>query len=75
MKPHVICLMASSVGGRTLHSRWRPKVGTKATRPLNESDLEVGYILGRVGYGSKTGALTLLCVPKTLSVLMTNGIT
>jgi riboflavin biosynthesis pyrimidine reductase len=25
MKPHVICLMASSVDGRTLHSRWRPK--------------------------------------------------
>jgi riboflavin biosynthesis pyrimidine reductase len=24
MKPHVICLMASSVDGRTLHSRWRP---------------------------------------------------
>src|SRR5262245_35041410 len=25
MKPHVICLMASSVDGRTLHSHWRPK--------------------------------------------------
>lgn len=25
MKPHVICLMVSSVDGRTLHSRWRPK--------------------------------------------------
>src|ERR1700675_4584940 len=25
MKPHVICLMAASVDGRTLHSRWRPK--------------------------------------------------
>jgi riboflavin biosynthesis pyrimidine reductase len=25
MKPHVICLMASSVDGRTLNSRWRPK--------------------------------------------------
>jgi riboflavin biosynthesis pyrimidine reductase len=25
MKPHVICLTASSVDGRTLHSRWRPK--------------------------------------------------
>src|ERR1700733_5406097 len=24
MKPHVICLMVSSVDGRTLHSRWRP---------------------------------------------------
>jgi len=24
MKPHVVCLMASSVDGRTLHSRWRP---------------------------------------------------
>src|ERR1700722_16265294 len=29
MKPHVICLMASSVDGRTLHSRWRPE-GTGA---------------------------------------------
>jgi riboflavin biosynthesis pyrimidine reductase len=25
MKPHVICLMACSVDGRTLPSRWRPK--------------------------------------------------
>ena len=25
MKPHVICLMVSSVDGRTLPSRWRPK--------------------------------------------------
>src|ERR1700742_4975809 len=25
MKPHVVCLMACSVDGRTLHSRWRPK--------------------------------------------------
>src|ERR1700712_2190030 len=25
MKPHVICLMASSVDGRTLPSRWRPQ--------------------------------------------------
>ena len=25
MKPHVICLMASSVDGRILSSRWRPK--------------------------------------------------
>ena len=25
MKPHVICLMAASVDGRTLPSRWRPK--------------------------------------------------
>ena len=25
MKPHVICLMAASVDGRTLHSRWRPE--------------------------------------------------
>jgi riboflavin biosynthesis pyrimidine reductase len=28
MKPHVICLMASSVDGRTLPSRWRPKGGS-----------------------------------------------
>ena len=24
MKPHVVCHMAASVDGRTLHSRWRP---------------------------------------------------
>jgi riboflavin biosynthesis pyrimidine reductase len=28
MKPHVICLMACSVDGRTLPSRWRPKGAT-----------------------------------------------
>jgi riboflavin biosynthesis pyrimidine reductase len=28
MKPHVICLVASSVDGRTLPSRWRPKGAT-----------------------------------------------
>ncbi len=28
MEPHLICLMASSVDGRTLHSRWRPKGAT-----------------------------------------------
>ena len=27
MKPHIICLMVSSVDGRTLLSRWRPKNG------------------------------------------------
>jgi riboflavin biosynthesis pyrimidine reductase len=25
MKPHIVCLMVSSVDGRTLHSRWRPQ--------------------------------------------------
>jgi len=27
MKPRVICLMAASIDGRTLQSRWRPKGG------------------------------------------------
>jgi riboflavin biosynthesis pyrimidine reductase len=30
VKPYVICLMAASVDGRILLSRWRPKGGTAA---------------------------------------------
>ena len=49
MKPHVICLMASSVDGRTLPSRWRPKgtVGKLFERAHDE--LAGGaWLVGRV---------------------------
>jgi riboflavin biosynthesis pyrimidine reductase len=49
MKPNVICLMASSVDGRTLHSRWRPK-GTGAAQFEQVHD-ELGgdaWLIGRV---------------------------
>src|SRR5262249_48091558 len=49
MKPHVICLMASSVDGRILPSRWRPK---GAARDIFERvhDELVGdaWLIGRV---------------------------
>jgi riboflavin biosynthesis pyrimidine reductase len=49
MKPHVICLMASSVDGRTLHSRWRPK-GTAADLFEQVHDELAGdaWLVGRV---------------------------
>jgi riboflavin biosynthesis pyrimidine reductase len=49
MKPHVICLMASSVDGRTLHSRWRPK-GTGAVLFERVHDELAGdaWLIGRV---------------------------
>jgi riboflavin biosynthesis pyrimidine reductase len=49
MKPHVICLMASSVDGRTLHSRWRP-TGTGAALFEQVHDELAGdaWLIGRV---------------------------
>jgi len=49
MKPHVICLMASSVDGRTLPSRWRPK--TAATNQFERVHDELAgdaWLIGRV---------------------------
>ena len=49
MKPHVICLMASSVDGRTLPSRWRPK--TAATNQFERVHDELAgdaWLVGRV---------------------------
>jgi riboflavin biosynthesis pyrimidine reductase len=49
MKPHVICLMAASVDGRTLHSRWRP-AGSAASLFERIHD-EIGgdaWLIGRV---------------------------
>jgi len=49
MKPHVICLMASSVDGRTLPSRWRPKgaVGNLFERVHDELAGDA-WLVGRV---------------------------
>jgi riboflavin biosynthesis pyrimidine reductase len=49
MKPHVICLMASSVDGRTLPSRWRPK-GAAANLFERVHDELAGdaWLIGRV---------------------------
>ena len=49
MKPHVTCLMASSVDGRTHHSRWRPK-GTGADLFERVHDQLGGdaWLIGRV---------------------------
>jgi len=49
MKPHVICLMASSVDGRTLHSRWRPE-GTAGElfERLHDELAGDSWLVGRV---------------------------
>ena len=49
MKPHVICLMAASVDGRTLQSRWRPE-GTAGALFEQVHDELAGeaWLIGRV---------------------------
>lgn len=47
MKPHVICLMACSVDGRTLPSRWRPKVASPFERVHDELAGDA-WLVGRV---------------------------
>lgn len=48
MKPHVICLMACSVDGRTLPSRWRPKgVDSQFERVHDELGGDA-WLVGRV---------------------------
>jgi riboflavin biosynthesis pyrimidine reductase len=49
MKPHVICLMACSVDGRTLPSRWRPKraAGDQFERVHDELGGDA-WLIGRV---------------------------
>src|SRR5258705_4998650 len=47
-KPHVICLMASSVDGRTLPSRWRPKGAAGNLFERVHDDLEGdAWLVGR----------------------------
>ena len=49
MKPHVICLMASSVDGRTLPSRWRPKTAaTNQFERVHDELAEDAWLVGRV---------------------------
>jgi hypothetical protein len=49
MKPHVICLMASSVDGRTLHSRWRPKgTGAALFEQVHDELAGDAWLVGRV---------------------------
>jgi riboflavin biosynthesis pyrimidine reductase len=49
MKPHVICLMASSVDGRTLHSRWRPKAsGGDLFERVHDELAGDAWLVGRV---------------------------
>ena len=50
MKPHIICHMAASVDGRTLHSRWRPD-GKLASALFERLHDELGgdaWLVGRV---------------------------
>jgi riboflavin biosynthesis pyrimidine reductase len=49
MKPHVICLMASSVDGRTLHSRWRPRgTGAALFEQVHDELAGDAWLIGRV---------------------------
>jgi hypothetical protein len=49
MKPHVICLMTSSVDGRTLHSRWRPKgAGAALFEEVHDELAGDAWLVGRV---------------------------
>jgi riboflavin biosynthesis pyrimidine reductase len=49
MKPHVACLMASSVDGRTLHSRWRPKgTGGDLFEGVHDELAGDAWLVGRV---------------------------
>jgi riboflavin biosynthesis pyrimidine reductase len=49
MKPHVICLMASSVDGRTHLSRWRPKgTGAALFEQVHDELAGDAWLVGRV---------------------------
>ena len=49
MKPHVICLMASSVDGRTLPSRWRPSgAAGNLFESVHDELAGDGWLVGRV---------------------------
>ncbi|MFT4117947.1 RibD family protein [Bradyrhizobium sp.] len=49
MKPYVICLMASSVDGRTHHSRWRPKgAGSEWFEKIHDELGGDAWLIGRV---------------------------
>src|SRR3954454_3562335 len=48
MKPEVICLMASSVDGRTLPSRWRPKGAGDLFEQVHDQLGGDAWLIGRV---------------------------
>jgi riboflavin biosynthesis pyrimidine reductase len=49
MKPQIICLMASSVDGRTLHSRWRPRgTGAALFEQVHDELAGDAWLIGRV---------------------------
>ena len=48
MKPHVICLMASSVDGRTLPSRWRPQGSSGVFEQVHDELKGDAWLVGRV---------------------------
>ena len=48
MKPHVICLMACRVDGRTLSSRWRPKGAAGDHFELHQELAGDAWLVGRV---------------------------
>jgi riboflavin biosynthesis pyrimidine reductase len=48
MKPHVICLMASSVDGRTLPSRWRPQGSSGLFEQVHDELKGDAWLVGRV---------------------------
>jgi len=48
MKPEVICLMASSVDGRTLPSRWRPKGSGDLFEQVHDQLGGDAWLIGRV---------------------------
>jgi riboflavin biosynthesis pyrimidine reductase len=49
MKPHIICVMASSVDGRTLNSRWRPDgKGAALFEQVHDELAGDAWLIGRV---------------------------
>jgi riboflavin biosynthesis pyrimidine reductase len=48
MKPHVICLMSSSVDGRTLLSRWRPQASGNLFEQVHDELAGDAWLIGRV---------------------------
>src|SRR5262245_7480090 len=48
MKPYVICLMACSVDGRTLPSRWRPKPAASHFERVHDELAGDAWLVGRV---------------------------
>jgi riboflavin biosynthesis pyrimidine reductase len=48
MKPRVICLMAASVDGRTLSSRWRPKGAGDLFEQVHDELAADAWLVGRV---------------------------